>query len=529
VNSLTGVGRSPHRQTDGALTPDGLAGRMIFDQQGCFACHAGTTFSDSARGALHRVGTQKVSSGSRLGAAIPGFDTPSLKGLWRSAPYLHDGSAATLDDVLMSANAYDFHAPVSALTASRRAQLTAYLLQIDDLEPAANQTAVPVFSINLAVPADQVRGKFVLTLTFSEPVTGLKPGDLQVINATLGNLKGSGSVYTVQVTPWSRGPLTVTLAANSIKSGGLPNSAPMNFHVLAHRHIGYRYAKLVAESGTGPWASMAEFYLRSGGSQLARTGWSIHSVSSEQTSPDNKASRALDGLANTYWHTRYNDTNPPTHPHEIVFDLGGLRVFDTFEYLPRQDGNLNGTIGAFRLLGSGDALNWEQIDQGAFALNNSAKIEPLQILPASALDRWIESQLSPSGPQPLLYWSADGDGDSRPNWLEWVALSSLNQHDVGPAFTLKPEILTDSIDNREYLGVSTPINPEAADQLFWIDSSTGLSVWKAESINGTRIDLPTDPLNPDGTRMIRFIDSVAVKDAPKRFLRLQLRMKAPAP
>jgi cytochrome c peroxidase len=28
------------------------------------------------------------------------FDTPALRGLWDSAPYLHDGSAATLDDLM---------------------------------------------------------------------------------------------------------------------------------------------------------------------------------------------------------------------------------------------------------------------------------------------------------------------------------------------------------------------------------------------------------------------------------------------
>ncbi len=28
------------------------------------------------------------------------FDTPALRGLWDTAPYLHDGSAATLDDVV---------------------------------------------------------------------------------------------------------------------------------------------------------------------------------------------------------------------------------------------------------------------------------------------------------------------------------------------------------------------------------------------------------------------------------------------
>jgi len=28
------------------------------------------------------------------------FDTPALRGLWDSAPYLHDGSLETLDDVI---------------------------------------------------------------------------------------------------------------------------------------------------------------------------------------------------------------------------------------------------------------------------------------------------------------------------------------------------------------------------------------------------------------------------------------------
>ncbi len=533
VNSLTAVGRSPYRQADGSLTPDGLAGRAIFNQQSCYACHSGPNFSDSARNALHRVGTQKPSSGNRLGTPIPGFDTPSLRGLWRTAPYLHDGSAATLDEVLTSANAHDFDGPTADLTSTQRAQLNAYLLQIDDLEPAANQTTVPVFSTNHTVPTDQVGKPFVLTLTFSEPVTGLALDDLQATNAALTNLLGSGSIYTVTVTPWSRGPVEVTLAANSILASGSPNTAPMTFHAMVHRDRGFRYVKLVTDGGTGIWASMAEFYLLTGGTRLDRSTWTIHSTSSEQISPDNRAYRTIDGLSNTIWHTRYTGASPPSHPHEIVFNLGDLRFFDTFEYLPRQDGNLNGTITAFRLFGSEDAATWIQLDQGTFASNNTVKIEPLQVypdtFPTSDLDSWIESQLGSTGAQSRLYWNADGDGDGRTNWLECVALSQLNHPDSGSALVLQTEFLTDSGDNREYLGVSARINPAAANQIFSIDSSTGLTDWKPESITETRIDMPTDSLNPDGTKSVRFIDTVAIEDAPKRFLRLQVKMQVPGP
>ena len=42
-----------------------------------------------------RSSTIGAGSGSRLGAPLDGFDTPTLGGVWATAPYLHDGSAAT--------------------------------------------------------------------------------------------------------------------------------------------------------------------------------------------------------------------------------------------------------------------------------------------------------------------------------------------------------------------------------------------------------------------------------------------------
>ncbi len=79
---------APHNPNPG--DPDVIQrGLTIFNQRGCAACHVGPAATnlqpyDVGTGltALERRGTR--------------FDTPSLRWLWLSAPYLHDGSAATL-------------------------------------------------------------------------------------------------------------------------------------------------------------------------------------------------------------------------------------------------------------------------------------------------------------------------------------------------------------------------------------------------------------------------------------------------
>jgi hypothetical protein len=95
------------------------------------------SFSDSGLTAnasnylRHDVGTLTPASGQRLGEALDGLDTPGLAGLWASAPYLHDGSAATLLDVLTTRNTNDQHGTTSALTAEQRTDLVEYLLSLD--------------------------------------------------------------------------------------------------------------------------------------------------------------------------------------------------------------------------------------------------------------------------------------------------------------------------------------------------------------------------------------------------------------
>jgi len=125
VASLTTTQTSPARAADGALTSDAQAGRALFQDRGCVACHRGPAFTDSAFGLLHDVGTARPTSGPQVA-----FDTPTLRGLWRTAPYLHDGRAPSL------AEAISAHVD-TPLEPGELDALVAYLGQIDDLEVAA--------------------------------------------------------------------------------------------------------------------------------------------------------------------------------------------------------------------------------------------------------------------------------------------------------------------------------------------------------------------------------------------------------
>jgi DNA-binding beta-propeller fold protein YncE len=104
--------------TDGKLSKAGLRGKKLFlsEEVGCADCHKGPLLTDMK---VHDVGTVGAHDNP-----TNRFDTPTLIEAWRSAPYLHDGSAATVKDVLTIRNLKDKHGNVSHLTEQ----------QIDDLE-----------------------------------------------------------------------------------------------------------------------------------------------------------------------------------------------------------------------------------------------------------------------------------------------------------------------------------------------------------------------------------------------------------
>ena len=134
VASLTTFPRSPWRDASGALSDAAQRGAAAFDDAGCTSCHTRPAYTDSGSvgtmGPRHDVGTLTAASGQRLGGTLDGIDTPTLRGVWATAPYLHDGSAATLEDVFSSAAPDSAH-DTSGLSADDRSDLLQYLLELE--------------------------------------------------------------------------------------------------------------------------------------------------------------------------------------------------------------------------------------------------------------------------------------------------------------------------------------------------------------------------------------------------------------
>ncbi len=105
---------------NGKLSAAAERGRRLFlnSRVGCATCHPPGLLTD-----LHSydVGTRSATDTVRM------FDTPTLVEIWRTAPYLHDGSAATLRDVVTTSNRGDRHGRTSQLAPSQIDDLVAYL------------------------------------------------------------------------------------------------------------------------------------------------------------------------------------------------------------------------------------------------------------------------------------------------------------------------------------------------------------------------------------------------------------------
>src|SRR4029079_893982 len=94
---------------------------------GCATCHAGPFYSDSRPQRpfrVHDVGTGKDDPSEKNG---PKYDTPTLLGVYRTAPYLHHGKARTLHEVLTTCNKEDRHGKTSHLKPNEVDDLVEFL------------------------------------------------------------------------------------------------------------------------------------------------------------------------------------------------------------------------------------------------------------------------------------------------------------------------------------------------------------------------------------------------------------------
>jgi DNA-binding beta-propeller fold protein YncE len=91
-------------------------GQQLFDsaEMGCRTCHDGKMYTDQTKHEFKAV-------------TLKGADTPSLIGLAASAPYYHDGSAATLEALLRDRGRVHGMAETAKLTDKQVKDLTAFL------------------------------------------------------------------------------------------------------------------------------------------------------------------------------------------------------------------------------------------------------------------------------------------------------------------------------------------------------------------------------------------------------------------
>lgn len=112
---------SPHSKN--GLSPAAQRGKELFFSQAtaCATCHSGPALTDRQ---MHNVGTGHDDQSELIG---PTFDTPTLVGVYRTAPYLHHGKAATLLEVFTKYNLRDEHGRTSQLSEDQLADLVEYL------------------------------------------------------------------------------------------------------------------------------------------------------------------------------------------------------------------------------------------------------------------------------------------------------------------------------------------------------------------------------------------------------------------
>lgn len=248
VGSLTTTGRSPHRNSNGTLTADAVAGQQIFRAQNCAACHSGTRFTNSALNVFRDVGTIKPGSGKRLNDTLTGFDVPTLRGLWNTAPYLHDGSAATLADAVRA------HQGV-LLTDGQLSQVVSFLSQIDD----SIVTAPAPLNVLLATAGGEVNGPFPVTGVLSEHANDFTVSDIHITGGVISAFAITGTSFSFNVTPLAAN-VSVEIPANVMTDAtGLGNLASNTLHVVCSDPAPSVTLAQVSSDGAGGFIVNAQF------------------------------------------------------------------------------------------------------------------------------------------------------------------------------------------------------------------------------------------------------------------------------
>lgn len=141
ISARSPYDRYHYGRDDNAISASAKRGEMLFFSQplSCFRCHGGFNFSDATVSqASHQREIEFHNTGLPTAAAET-FKTPTLRNIAVTAPYMHDGSIASLEAVLdhyaLGGRRHPKQDPLIAgfpLTPRDRADLLAFLQSLTD-------------------------------------------------------------------------------------------------------------------------------------------------------------------------------------------------------------------------------------------------------------------------------------------------------------------------------------------------------------------------------------------------------------
>lgn len=126
---LTGFDRYVYFDDASAMSAEARAGMDLFfsTRLGCATCHASFSLSGPVRHS-EAPHTESVFHVTEVGGSQTAFRAPTLRSVRHTAPYMHDGSLETLEDVIRHYETTPAErVPRFNLTDAERAQLAAFL------------------------------------------------------------------------------------------------------------------------------------------------------------------------------------------------------------------------------------------------------------------------------------------------------------------------------------------------------------------------------------------------------------------
>ncbi len=110
---------SPYRNPDGSLTASALRGKVIFEGKAeCAKCHTPPYYGDKKK-YIFGLGTDNERTRA--------FCTPILIEVWRTAPYMYDGRAISIQNVITTDNSNNKHGNTKGLSPKEVEDLAEYV------------------------------------------------------------------------------------------------------------------------------------------------------------------------------------------------------------------------------------------------------------------------------------------------------------------------------------------------------------------------------------------------------------------